>query len=74
MEVATSDMLGAGTDAQVSIRMWGTNGHTRVLPLANGALSPGQICVFTVTAAPLGKLVKAEVSSNAQVCSPWTSC
>uniref|UniRef100_A0AAQ5YHT5 Lipoxygenase homology PLAT domains 1b n=1 Tax=Amphiprion ocellaris TaxID=80972 RepID=A0AAQ5YHT5_AMPOC len=74
--VFTGDMLGAGTDANVFINIYGENGDTGERYLKNSdnlnKFERGQEDVFTVTAIDLGPLKKLRIRhDNTQSYSSW---
>uniref|UniRef100_A0A4W6CIC0 Lipoxygenase homology PLAT domains 1 n=1 Tax=Lates calcarifer TaxID=8187 RepID=A0A4W6CIC0_LATCA len=74
--VFTGDMLGAGTDANVFINIYGENGDTGERYLKNSdnlnKFERGQEDVFTVTAVDLGPLKKLRIRhDNTQPHSSW---
>ncbi|XP_047236335.1 lipoxygenase homology domain-containing protein 1 isoform X3 [Girardinichthys multiradiatus] len=74
--VFTGDMMGAGTDANVYINIYGENGDTGERPLSNSdnlnKFERGQEDVFIVTAIDLGTLKKLRIRhDNTQPYSAW---
>ncbi|XP_062273857.1 lipoxygenase homology domain-containing protein 1 [Scomber scombrus] len=76
VSVFTGDMMGAGTDANVFINIYGENGDTGERYLKNSdnlnKFERGQEDVFTVTAIDLGPLKKLRIRhDNTQSYSAW---
>ncbi|KAM9858421.1 lipoxygenase homology domain-containing protein 1 [Aulostomus maculatus] len=73
--VITGDVLGAGTDANVYINIYGENGDTGERYLKNSGnlnkFERGQEDVFTVTAIDLGPLKKLRIRHDNTYCSAW---
>ena len=66
IETLTSDLRGAGTDAGVSIALFGEKGETGALPLENSAdnFRRGKKDVFHVDAPDVGAVVRARLGHD----------
>ncbi|DBA69854.1 TPA: hypothetical protein ACH3X2_012566 [Trebouxia sp. C0005] len=70
--VHTSDVQDAGTDADVSLVMYGASGESKPLPLkaSTSAFASGSVDSFTVQAPEMGPLTHVRVSHNARGAHP----
>ena len=66
VEVLTSDIRGAGTDARVSIVLFGADGDSGVQTLENSAnnFERGQLDTFTLECKPLGIIERVQVNTQ----------